>query len=70
VEQILVEWPLDLLALRQHTGVLFWSGDGRSVGAAKAARRPRPPALKMFSRRAPRREDAAELGDFCNSIGQ
>jgi tetratricopeptide (TPR) repeat protein len=26
-EQILVEWPLDLLALRQHTGTLFWTGD-------------------------------------------
>ncbi len=26
-EQILVEWPLDLLAFRQHTGALFWSGD-------------------------------------------
>ena len=28
-EQILVEWPLDLLALRQYTGTLFWSGDKR-----------------------------------------
>lgn len=28
-EQILVEWPLDLLALRQHTGTLFWAGDKR-----------------------------------------
>jgi tetratricopeptide (TPR) repeat protein len=28
-EQILVEWPLDLLALRQFTGSLFWSGDKR-----------------------------------------
>lgn len=28
-EQILVEWPLDLLALRQHTGALFWTGDKR-----------------------------------------
>jgi tetratricopeptide (TPR) repeat protein len=28
-EQILIEWPLDLLALRQHTGTLFWSGDKR-----------------------------------------
>lgn len=27
-EQILIEWPLDLLALRQHTGTLFWS-DGK-----------------------------------------
>ena len=26
-EQVLVEWPLDLLALRQYTGTLFWSGD-------------------------------------------
>jgi tetratricopeptide (TPR) repeat protein len=38
-EQILVEWPLDLLALRQHTGTLFWTGDKRhqaevSVGVA------------------------------------
>jgi tetratricopeptide (TPR) repeat protein len=28
-EQILVEWPLDLLAFRQHTGALFWTGDKR-----------------------------------------
>jgi tetratricopeptide (TPR) repeat protein len=28
-EQILVNWPLDLLALRQHTGTLFWTGDKR-----------------------------------------
>jgi tetratricopeptide (TPR) repeat protein len=28
-EQILVEWPLDLLAFRQYTGTLFWSGDKR-----------------------------------------
>ncbi len=28
-EQILIEWPLDLLAFRQHTGALFWSGDKR-----------------------------------------
>jgi tetratricopeptide (TPR) repeat protein len=28
-EQILVEWPLDLLAFRQHTGTLFWTGDKR-----------------------------------------
>jgi tetratricopeptide (TPR) repeat protein len=27
--QILVEWPLDLLALRQYTGTLFWTGDKR-----------------------------------------
>jgi tetratricopeptide (TPR) repeat protein len=28
-EQILVDWPMDLLAFRQHTGTLFWSGDKR-----------------------------------------
>jgi tetratricopeptide (TPR) repeat protein len=28
-EQILVEWPLDLLALRQHAATLFWTGDKR-----------------------------------------
>lgn len=28
-EQILVEWPLDLLAFRQYTGTLFWMGDKR-----------------------------------------
>ncbi len=28
-EQILLEWPLDLLAFRQLTGSLFWSGDKR-----------------------------------------
>ena len=28
-EQILIDWPLDLLALRQHTGALFWTGDKR-----------------------------------------
>jgi hypothetical protein len=28
-EQVLLQWPLDLLALRQHTGTLFWSGDKR-----------------------------------------
>lgn len=28
-EQILVEWPMDLLAFRQFTGTLFWSGDKR-----------------------------------------
>lgn len=39
-EQILAEWPLDLLALRQHTGALFWTGDKRrqaEVGARVAA---------------------------------
>jgi hypothetical protein len=38
-EQILVDWPLDLLAFRQYTGTLFWTGDKRhqaevSAGAA------------------------------------
>lgn len=28
-EQILADWPRDLLAFRQHTGTLFWSGDKR-----------------------------------------
>lgn len=28
-EQILLRWPRDLLALRQYTGTLFWSGDKR-----------------------------------------
>jgi tetratricopeptide (TPR) repeat protein len=28
-EQILMEWPIDLLAFRQYTGTLFWSGDKR-----------------------------------------
>jgi tetratricopeptide (TPR) repeat protein len=28
-EQVLIEWPLDLLALRQYTGTLFWTGDKR-----------------------------------------
>src|SRR3990172_6619471 len=35
-EQILVEWPLDLLALRQHTGALFWTGDKRHQGEVSA----------------------------------
>ena len=26
-EQILIEWPMDLLAYRQYTASLFWSGD-------------------------------------------
>ena len=26
-DQIVVEWPLDLLAFRQYTGSLFWTGD-------------------------------------------
>jgi len=28
-EQVLVHWPLDLLAFRQYTGTLFWAGDKR-----------------------------------------
>jgi tetratricopeptide (TPR) repeat protein len=28
-EQILIEWPLDMLAFRQYTGTLFWAGDKR-----------------------------------------
>jgi tetratricopeptide (TPR) repeat protein len=28
-EQVLVEWPLDMLAFRQYTGTLFWAGDKR-----------------------------------------
>lgn len=28
-EQILLEWPRDLLAFRQYTATLFWSGDKR-----------------------------------------
>jgi hypothetical protein len=36
-EQILVEWPLDLLALRQHTGTLFWTGDKRHQAEVSAA---------------------------------
>ncbi|MGD8418990.1 MAG: tetratricopeptide repeat protein [Gammaproteobacteria bacterium] len=28
-EQILIRWPLDLLALHQYSGTLFWSGDKR-----------------------------------------
>jgi tetratricopeptide (TPR) repeat protein len=35
-EQILVEWPLDLLAFRQHTGALFWSGDKRHQAEVSA----------------------------------
>lgn len=29
-EQILLEWPRDLLAFRQYTGALFWSGDKKN----------------------------------------
>jgi len=28
-EQVLIEWPQDLLAFRQYTATLFWSGDKR-----------------------------------------
>jgi tetratricopeptide (TPR) repeat protein len=35
-EQILVDWPLDLLALRQHTGALFWTGDKRHQAEVSA----------------------------------
>jgi tetratricopeptide (TPR) repeat protein len=35
-EQILVEWPLDLLAFRQHTATLFWTGDKRHQAEASA----------------------------------
>jgi tetratricopeptide (TPR) repeat protein len=35
-EQILVGWPLDLLALRQHTGTLFWTGDKRHQAEVSA----------------------------------
>lgn len=28
-EQVLLEWPHDLLAFRQYTGTLFWVGDKR-----------------------------------------
>ena len=35
-EQILVEWPLDMLAFRQYTGTLFWSGDKRHQAEVSA----------------------------------
>lgn len=35
-EQILLEWPLDLLAFRQHTGTLFWTGDKRHQAEVSA----------------------------------
>ena len=35
-EQILVDWPLDLLAFRQYTGTLFWSGDKRHQAEVSA----------------------------------
>ena len=51
-EQILVEWPLDLLALRQHTGTLFWTGDKRhqaEVSAGVASHwGPRTPGFAHF----------------------
>lgn len=34
LEEILLRWPLDLLAYRQHTGQLFWTGDKRRQLAA------------------------------------
>ncbi len=38
LEDILARWPLDLLAYRQLTGMLFWSGDKRrQLGAAMQA---------------------------------
>jgi len=36
-EQILAEWPLDLLALRQHTGALFWTGEKRRQAEVSAS---------------------------------
>ncbi|HKI75502.1 MAG TPA: tetratricopeptide repeat protein [Pseudomonadales bacterium] len=36
-EQILLEWPLDLLAFRQYTGTLFWSGDKRHQAQVTAS---------------------------------
>ena len=35
-EEILVNWPLDLLAFRQYTGTLFWSGDKRHQAEVSA----------------------------------
>jgi tetratricopeptide (TPR) repeat protein len=35
-EQILVQWPLDMLAFRQYTGTLFWSGDKRQQAEVSA----------------------------------
>jgi hypothetical protein len=38
LENILVTWPLDLLAYRQLTGILFWTGDkARQLSAAMLA---------------------------------
>ncbi len=36
-EQILVEWPTDLLAFRQYTGTLFWTGDKRHQAEVSAS---------------------------------
>jgi len=36
-EQILDEWPLDLLAFRQHTGALFWTGEKRRQAEVAAS---------------------------------
>lgn len=35
-EKILVEWPLDLLALRQYASALFWTGDKRRQAEVSA----------------------------------
>jgi tetratricopeptide (TPR) repeat protein len=35
-EQILVTWPLDMLAFRQYTGTLFWTGDKRHQAEVSA----------------------------------
>jgi tetratricopeptide (TPR) repeat protein len=36
-EQILIQWPLDLLALNQYSGTLFWSGDKRHQAEVTAS---------------------------------
>jgi tetratricopeptide (TPR) repeat protein len=36
-ERILADWPLDLLAFRQHTGTLFWLGDKRRQAQVAAS---------------------------------
>jgi tetratricopeptide (TPR) repeat protein len=35
-EQILIIWPLDMLAFRQYTGTLFWAGDKRHQAQVSA----------------------------------
>ena len=35
-EQILIMWPLDMLAFRQYTGTLFWTGDKRHQAQVSA----------------------------------